>query len=84
MQEITVGVEGMMCGMCENHVNECVRKHFSVKKVTSSHEKKRTVILAEEELDEEKLRAAIDETGYTVTSIETRPYEKKRLFSRKK
>ncbi len=84
MQEITVGVEGMMCGMCENHVNECVRKHFPVKKVTSSHEKKRTVILAEEELDEEKLREAIGETGYTVTSIETRPYEKKRLFSRKK
>ena len=26
MQEITVGVDGMMCGMCESHINEVVRK----------------------------------------------------------
>ena len=28
MQEITVGVDGMMCGMCESHVNDAVRAAF--------------------------------------------------------
>ena len=36
MLKITVQVDGMMCGMCESHVNEAVRKAFKVKKVTSS------------------------------------------------
>ena len=46
MVKITVGIEGMACGMCETHINEAVRKAFQVKKVTSSHTKKQTVILA--------------------------------------
>lgn len=37
MYQTTVGVDGMMCGMCEAHVNDAVRKAFPVKKVTSSH-----------------------------------------------
>lgn len=37
MLKITLGVDGMMCGMCESHVNDAVRKAFPVKKVTSSH-----------------------------------------------
>ena len=41
MVKITVGVEGMQCGMCEAHVNDAVRKAFPVKKVTSSHTKNR-------------------------------------------
>ena len=26
MLKITVGVDGMMCGMCENHINDAIRK----------------------------------------------------------
>ena len=37
MVKITVGIEGMACGMCEAHINEAVRNAFQVKKVTSSH-----------------------------------------------
>ena len=37
MIKTTVKVDGMMCGMCESHVNDAVRKAFQVKKVTSSH-----------------------------------------------
>ena len=36
MTKYTVEVDGMMCGMCEAHVNEAVRKAFAVKKVSSS------------------------------------------------
>ena len=59
MWKYTVHVEGMMCGMCESHVNDAVRKAFPVKKVTSSRSKKETTVIAETELDEDALRAAI-------------------------
>lgn len=77
MFKTVVEVDGMMCGMCESHVNDAVRKAFTVKKVNSSHTKGRTEILSEEELSEEKLRAAIAETGYEVGKITSEPYEKK-------
>lgn len=80
MLKITVQVDGMMCGMCESHINDAVRKAFPVKKVTSSHTKGETVILTETAISEEELRAAIGQTGYEVLSVQTGPYEKKGLF----
>lgn len=82
MIETTVKVDGMMCGMCESHVNDAVRKAFpEAKKVSSSHSKGQTVIHSEQPLDEEKLRAAIDATGYVVKGVKSAPYEKKGFFS---
>lgn len=77
MLKITMEIDGMMCGMCENHINDAIRREFKVKKVTSSHIKKQTVILTEKPLDENKLRKVIDETGYKVMSIETAEEEKR-------
>lgn len=79
MIKTTVGIDGMMCGMCESHVNDAIRKSFDVKKVSSSHSKKKTEIISEEAIDEDKLRAVIDETGYTVLSVDSEPYKKKDL-----
>ncbi len=81
MVKITVGVEGMACGMCEAHVNEAVRNVFPVKKVTSSHTKKQTVVLAEDDIDEQKLKDVIAKSGYEAVSVNREPYEKKGLFS---
>lgn len=80
MLKITVKVDGMMCGMCESHINDAVRHAFSVIKVISSHGKGETVIISEEDIDEAALRAAIDATGYEVKSVSIVPYEKKGLF----
>lgn len=77
MLKITMGIDGMMCGMCESHINDAIRREFKIKKVTSSHTKKQTVILTEKPLDEDKLRKVIDDTGYKVMSIETSEEEKK-------
>ena len=67
MIETIVKVDGMMCGMCESHVNEAVRKAFpEVKRVS---------------LDEQKLRDAINATGYEVKGVSSAPYEKKGFFS---
>jgi copper chaperone CopZ len=84
MNKITVKIDGMMCGMCESHVNDTIRRAFSVKKVTSSHAKGEAVILTEENLSEAQLHSAIDPTGYQVQSVTVEPYEKKGLFGFKK
>lgn len=82
MWKYTVNVDGMMCGMCESHVNDAIRKNFSVKKVTSSHSKAQTVIETENELDETLLRKVITELGYTAGNIQKEPYHKKKWFGR--
>ena len=82
MEKLTLRIDGMMCAMCESHVNEAVRRAIPVKKVTSSHVRGETVILAETGIDEEALRAAIDRTGYRVLSVKREPWEKKGLFRR--
>lgn len=80
MKQTTVKVEGMMCSMCESHVNDAIRQAFpGLKKVKSSHAKGETVILSEEDLDQDKLKAVISETGYTVGPI-TVEEKKKGLF----
>ena len=81
MVQTTLKVNGMMCGMCESHINDVVRKTAQVEKVTSSHTKGETVIVSEQALDIETLKQAIAATGYTVTGAETRPYEKKGFFT---
>jgi copper chaperone CopZ len=81
MVKIVLAVEGMMCGMCESHINDAVRTAFPVKKVTSSHTKGQTVILTELDIDDDTLRKVIDKTGYTVVSVTKEPYVKKGLFS---
>ena len=80
MFETTIKISGMMCGMCEAHVNDAVRRAVPVKKVSSSHAKGETVILSEQQPDEQALRAAISETGYDVLSVSTKSYEKRGLF----
>ena len=81
MVETILRVDGMMCGMCESHINDVVRKTARVNMVTSSHTKGETVIISEQPVDVEALKAAIAETGYTVTGVQTGPYEKKGFFS---
>ncbi len=84
MVQITLKIDGMACGMCESHVNDAVRAKFPVKKVTSSHSKGETVILSDEDISEEALRAVIEPTGYKVLGYTSEPYEKKGLFGRLK
>ncbi len=80
MYKITAGIDGMMCGMCESHISDTIRKNFNVKKVSSSASKKCTEIISEEIISEEAIHSVIDPTGYTVTDYDCQPYEKKSFF----
>ena len=84
MIKTTLKIDGMMCSMCESHINNAIRRDFNVKKVSSSHAKGITEIISEYPLDEAAIRESIGKTGYRVLEYSTEPYEKKRfsLFGR--
>ena len=64
---------------CERSGEKCISNQES--KLFS---RKQTEIISEESLDHEKLKAAIEKTGYQVTSVTEEPYKKKgfSLFGR--
>ena len=80
MVKITMHVEGMMCPHCEAHMNDAIKAAFKVKKVTSSHEKKTTEIIANEDIPEAAILEAVKETGYTVSDIKSEPHKKFSIF----
>ena len=84
MIKTTLKIDGMMCSMCESHINDTVRQAFKVKKVSSSHKKGETQIISDSPLGDDALREAVGKTGYRVLDIKTEPYERKRftLFGR--
>ncbi len=78
MIKTTLKIDGMMCGMCESHINDAIRNSFDVKKVNSSHTKGETVIVSKEALDEEKIKSVIDKTGYELKSVSSEEFEEKK------
>ena len=80
MIKTVLKVNGMMCGMCEAHMNDLVRKNFKVKKVTSSVKDGETVVISEENLDIPFLKKEIKEIGYELVDVHIEPYEKIGFF----
>ena len=81
MIKITIQIEGMQCGMCEAHINDVMRREFPVKKVSYSHAKGQTVIITEDEIDDQRLKEVVEKTGYEVIAVKREPYKKRGLFS---
>ncbi len=87
MYRTTLGVDGLMCGMCESHVREAVlkaleRNRITAKKVKASKANKTLVVLAEQPIAEKLLRAAVEATGYSTTHFRSEPYVEKGFFAR--
>jgi copper chaperone CopZ len=85
MIQTTIGIDGMMCSMCEAHVNDAIRRGFDVKSVRSDRKRKRCVVVSEEPLDEARVAEVIAQTGYELLSLDSEPYRKRGLrglFSR--
>ena len=80
MIKTLVGIDGMMCDMCEAHMNDLFRNHFDIKKVKSSHKKGEGVVISEKPLDENQIREETSKIGYRVTNISSEPYQKKSGF----
>ena len=83
MNKVTVKIEGMMCGMCEAHIADTIRRAFpDATKVSASRQHGEATFLSEREIDRETLKRAIAETGYTFVSVSVEPYTKRGLFGR--
>ena len=84
MIQTTLGIEGMMCSMCETHINDAIRRNFNVRSAKSDRKKKRCIVVSEEELDRAKVAQVVGDLGYELTSVTAEPYVKKRFgfFSR--
>ena len=80
MVKTVLKIDGMMCGMCENHVCDTIRNQFTVKKVTSSAKDGETVIISDAELDIPWAKKEIKDIGYELISYTSEPYEKKGFF----
>ncbi len=83
MNKYILKIDGMMCGMCEAHINDTVRRVVpNAKKVTSSHKKGETSFVSDSAVDEAALKKAIKETGYELKEISSQPYVKKGIFKK--
>ncbi len=83
MQKYTVKIDGMMCGMCEAHISDTIRKAVpDAKKVSASRKSGEATFLTDTSVDTENLFEKIKETGYTPLSVESEEYKKKGLFGR--
>ena len=81
MNKITVKIDGMMCGMCEAHVCDAIRRAYpDAKKVSASRKRGEATFLAEKAPDTDKLAKAISDTGYTFVSVSSEEYKKRGLF----
>ena len=69
MNKYVLGIDGMMCGMCEAHVQNAIMKAMAVKKAKASHSKNELIISCEQECDENDCKAILDPTGYRLTSF---------------
>ena len=84
MIRTTMKIDGMMCGMCETHVCDAIRKAIpTARKVVASRSRKEASFLTEDAVDTDRVKAAIDATGYGCLDIESVPCEKKSLFGRR-
>lgn len=77
MYQITLNIDGMMCAMCESHVNDAVRNAFPVKKVTSSHSRGETVILSETAIPEAELRRSLPSSATRSRAMPVFPMRKR-------
>lgn len=82
-QKVTVQIEGMMCGMCEAHICDTIRKAVpAARKVAASHADGEATFLIDGSFDAAWLKKSIAATGYKMLSLRSEPMVKKSLFGR--
>lgn len=65
-----IGIEGMICGHCVNHVKEALTEDIQgVKIIDVSLENKCATVEVDNNVSDEHIKAVISDLGYIVTSI---------------
>ncbi|HWQ29492.1 MAG TPA: copper ion binding protein [Negativicutes bacterium] len=64
-----INIEGMSCGHCVKHVEEALSELNGVVKVEVSLKDKNAAVELSQEVEDSKLKEAIEEAGYDVVAI---------------
>jgi len=80
MVKVTLEIPGMMCGMCESHVNDAIRKVGNYLKIKTSRHTGTSIMILKDESKIEDIINEIKKGGYDVKNVKIEPYEKKGLF----
>ena len=62
----TINVEGMQCNHCKMSVEKALNSLEGVKKVEVNLENKTAIIESDKEIDDDKIKNAIEEAGFTI------------------
>ncbi len=65
----TLNIEGMSCGHCVGHTTSALEELDGVTSVKVDLASKTAVVESDVDIDDGKLTEAVNEAGYTVTSI---------------
>lgn len=68
--EKVLNIEGMVCGMCVKHVDKALRDIQGVKDVAVQLESKSAQVQLEQDVPDDVLKAAIEDAGYQLISIQ--------------
>ena len=74
IKKITLQIDGMMCGMCESHINDAIRSKLNVNKLKTSHVAGTSEFLTNDVVSDDTLRDIVEKTGYRLTGI-TRSFQ---------
>lgn len=64
-----INIEGMSCGHCTARVEKSLREVAGVSNVTVSLNQKNAVVELNSDVTDAKLKEAVEDAGYEVTSI---------------
>lgn len=66
MKELTIKVNGMVCGGCENRVKNAISEISGVEKVEANHETGMVVVTLNSDVDETTIKDTIEDIGFEV------------------
>ncbi len=66
MKEITIKVNGMVCGGCENRVQNALKTIKGIKKVVADHASGMVTITCREQISELEIKEKIQAIGFEV------------------
>ena len=69
MIKTIVYIEGMSCGHCASRVQTTLEKLDSIESVQVDLEKNQAIITSLEKLDQNRIKAIIEDLGYSVVKI---------------
>ena len=66
MEELVINVEGMMCGGCENRVQNALKTIDGVEKVVANHKNGTVTVTLNKPIDVNIIKEKIEDIGYDV------------------